>query len=130
MAQLGRPAVDVDPSHQRTVVLEHLANPAGAIFVADGNGKLAGCASFWIRPRLNWTTPEAWVPDLVVLPAYRRRGFARALLDACVTEARHRGCHTLKLESGDDRQEAHALYAANGFERFGGAYRFALSASN
>jgi ribosomal protein S18 acetylase RimI-like enzyme len=51
---------------------------------------------------------------------------ARALLDACVAEARRRGCHALKLESGNERTSAHALYVAYGFERFAGAYRLDL----
>jgi len=130
MAELGRPVVAADPQAQRAVVLAHLAHPDGAIFVVEGDGELAGSASFWIRPRLNWTTPEAWVPDLFVRPAYRRRGIARALLDACAAEARRRGCHALKLESGHDRVEAHALYERYGLERFGGAYRFTLPRSS
>lgn len=126
---LGRPPVAADPEPQRAGVLAHLAHPDGAIFVVDGDGELAGCASLWIRPRLNWTSPEAWLPDLYVRPAYRRRGIARALLDACVDEARRRGCHELRLESGEGRTEAHALYGAYGFERFAAAYKLSLRSS-
>jgi GNAT superfamily N-acetyltransferase len=126
MAELGRPAVADDPEAQRRVVLEHLAHPDGLILVAGGDGELAGAASLWFRPRLNWATPEAWLPDLVVRPAYRRRGIATALLDACVAEARARGCHALKLESGHDRSDAHPLYERYGFEAFGSAYRLGL----
>lgn len=126
IAELGRPAVAADPTAQREVVLAHLGHPDGMIAVADGDGELAGCASLWIRPRLNWATCEAWLPDLVVRPRYRRQGIARALIRACVDEARARGCHVLKLESGHDRCEAHALYEADGFEAFGNAYRLKL----
>ncbi len=126
MAELGRPAVADDPAVQREIVLAHLAHPDGMVLVVDGDGELAGAASLWIRPRLNWVTPEAWLPDLVVRPAYRRRGIATALLDACVAEARSRGCHALKLESGHDRADAHPLYERYGFDAFGNAYRLRL----
>jgi ribosomal protein S18 acetylase RimI-like enzyme len=126
MAELGRPAVADDPAAQREVVLAHIAHPDGLIVVAQGDGELVGAASLWFRPRLNWVTPEAWLPDLVVRPADRRRGIATALLDACVAEARARGCHALKLESGHDRADAHPLYVRYGFEAFGYAYRLKL----
>jgi GNAT superfamily N-acetyltransferase len=129
MAGLGRPAILADPTGQRKVFLAHIRHPDGCVFVAEGHGELAGCASLWIRPRLNWKTPEAWLPDLFVRLTYRRQGVARALIDACAEEARRRGCHALKLESGNERAEAHELYAAYDFERFGGAYRLNLRAS-
>jgi GNAT superfamily N-acetyltransferase len=128
LAELGRPPVAEDPAAQRAVVLAHLAHPDGTIVVAEENGAFAGCASLWIRPRLNWATPEAWVPDLYVRPAFRRRGVASALVAACAEEARRRGCHALKLESGHDRTDAHPLYAALGLEDFGRAYRLDLRA--
>jgi ribosomal protein S18 acetylase RimI-like enzyme len=78
------------------------------------------------RPRLDWTTLEAWIPDLYVDPGFRRRGAARALLDACVEEARERKCHRLVLESGHERTEAHQLYEAYGFVHSGRAYGLVL----
>ena len=126
MAGLGRPAVDADPSAQREVFLAHLAADACAIFLAEDEGARVGVASLWSRPRLNWTRPEAWVPDLYVDPAYRRRGHARALLDACAEEGRARGCHRLTLESGHDRAEAHRLYETYGFVHHGRFYGLRL----
>ncbi|MBD0348124.1 MAG: GNAT family N-acetyltransferase [Thermoleophilia bacterium] len=126
LAGLGRPAVADDPLSQREVFAHHLTDPASAIYVAEENGQLAGVASLWFRPRLNWTTREAWVPDLYVDPAHRRRGHARALLDACVAAARDRGCHRLVLESGHDRTEAHGLYEGYGFVHGGRAYGLPL----
>ena len=126
LAGLGRPAVADDPSGQREVFLDHLASDDAIVLVADVDGEPAGVASLWIRPRLNWGSPEAWIPDLYVDPAHRRRGLARALLDACVVAARARGCHEVKLESGRQRAEAHRLYAAYGFAHTGRAYRLKL----
>jgi [ribosomal protein S18]-alanine N-acetyltransferase len=126
MELLTRPPVASDPGPQRDVFLQHLAADDACVFVAEEDGEIAGAASLWIRPRLNWTTPEGWIPDLFVDPRFRRRGAARALLDACATEGRRRGCHRLILESGHHRAEAHRLYESYGFDHFGRAYNFTL----
>jgi ribosomal protein S18 acetylase RimI-like enzyme len=126
MEGLTRPDVAADPQPQRDVFLAHLEHPDAAVFVAELDGSVAGAASLWIQSRLNWTTPQAWVPDLYVDPRFRRQGAARALLDACVREARRRGCHVLVLESGHNRAEAHTLYESYGFEHFARAYALRL----
>ena len=127
LAGLGRPAVAEDPSDQRAVFAEHLADPDARVFVAEDEGRAVGVASLWIRARLNWVTPEAWLPDLYVDPAARRRGHARALLDACAAEARAHGCHRLILESGHQRAEAHRLYESFGFEHYARSYQLLLA---
>jgi GNAT superfamily N-acetyltransferase len=120
---LGRPAVAEDPSGQRAVFVDHLDYDDATVFVAEQDGVVAGMASLWLRPRLNWTTLEAWVPDLFVTPAYRRLGIGRALLQACAAEARRRGCHRLSLDSEEhDRLEAHLLFETLGFVHAGSRY--------
>jgi ribosomal protein S18 acetylase RimI-like enzyme len=126
MEGLTRPAVADDPGPQRDVFLAHLEHNDAQVFVAELDGEIAGAASLWIQPRLNWTTPQAWIPDLYVGPAFRRRGAARKLLDACADEARRRGCHALVLESGHHRAEAHRLYESYGFEHHARAYALRL----
>jgi ribosomal protein S18 acetylase RimI-like enzyme len=126
MEGLTRPAVADDPAPQREVFLAHLDREDAAIFVAEAGGELVGAVSLWIQPRLNWTTPQGWIPDLYVDPAFRRRGAARALLDACAELCRERGCHVLVLESGHHRAEAHRLYESYGFEHYARAYALKL----
>jgi len=126
MAGLGRPEVESDSAAQEDVFLAHLAHPDAMVFVAEVEGAVAGAVSLWFRPRLNWRSVEAWIPDLYVHPAYRRRGAARALLDACAAAARERGCHRLSLESGHERLEAHQLYEAFGFTNAGRFYALNL----
>ena len=126
MEGLTRPAIADDPGPQREVFLAHLTHEDAQVFVAELDGEVAGAVSLWIQPRLNWTTPQAWIPDLYVDPGFRRRGAARALLDACVEGARRRGCHVLVLESGHHRAEAHQLYEAYGFEHHARAYKLEL----
>ena len=112
---LGRPEVAEDPSAQRTVFVDHLGYDDATVFVAEEAGAVVGIASLWLRPRLNWATLEAWVPDLFVDPAYRRLGVGRALLEACAAEAPRRGCHRLGDDSAQDGTEARLLYEALGF---------------
>jgi ribosomal protein S18 acetylase RimI-like enzyme len=126
MEGLTRPAVADDPQPQRDVFFAHLGHAEVEVFVVELDGQVAGAASFWVRPRLNWTTPQAWIPDLFVDPSFRRRGAARALLDACAAEARRRGCHRLVLESGHHRAEAHQLYESYGFQHYARAYSLEL----
>jgi ribosomal protein S18 acetylase RimI-like enzyme len=126
MEGLTRPAVADDPGPQRDVFLAHLSHADALVYVADVEGEIAGAVSLWFQPRLNWTTTQAWIPDLYVDPDFRRRGAARALLDACVEEARRRGCHRLVLESGHHRAEAHHLYEQYGFRNYARAYALEL----
>jgi GNAT superfamily N-acetyltransferase len=127
MAGLGRPEVADDPRAQADIFRAHLAHPDAEVFLAEVDGAIAGAASLWFRPRLNWTTLEAWVPDLYVDPAFRRRGAARELLDACIEAARERGCHSLVLASGHHRAEAHQLYENYGFKHTGRVYGLMLT---
>ena len=128
LAHLGRPPVADDPDPQRQVFLDHLAFDDAAVFVVEDEGDVVGMASLWIRPRLSWTAPEAWLADLYVDPARRRRGAARGLVDACVREARRRGCRRLLLESALHRDDAHAFYEACGFTYAARRYELQLQA--
>jgi GNAT superfamily N-acetyltransferase len=57
-----------------------------------------------------------YVDDLSTLPAARRRGHGRALLDWLAEEAERLGCEQLHLDSGVglDRADAHRLYMNSG----------------
>jgi GNAT superfamily N-acetyltransferase len=52
---------------------------------------------------------------MYVVPAARRRGIARALLDHLEGEARELGATRLRLETGLHQPEAIALYASSGY---------------
>lgn len=62
---------------------------------------------------------EAEILTLAVEPAARRRGLARALVEAAAGAARMAGAQTLFLEVAHDNQPALALYEAAGFARAG-----------
>lgn len=62
---------------------------------------------------------EAEILSLGVVPAARRLGLGRALLDALVARTRAQGAGTLFLEVAADNPGAIGLYAAAGFRRVG-----------
>ncbi|WP_340116456.1 GNAT family N-acetyltransferase [Pelagibius sp. 7325] len=62
---------------------------------------------------------EAELLTVGVLPSCRRRGHARRLLQAAVTESAQRGAHRMQLEVVESNARAQALYRAAGFAPFG-----------
>jgi ribosomal protein S18 acetylase RimI-like enzyme len=68
-----------------------------------------GFSTFRARPLLN-------IHDLAVLPAYRRKGVAHALLQAAEDHARSLGCCRLTLEVLEQNSGAQALYRRFGFD--------------
>src|SRR4051794_90970 len=100
LAELGRPAVTPDSEAAvREVFDADLADDNADHLVATDDGTVVGFCSLHYRRRLNQTTPEAWVPDLIVAESTRSTGIGAALLGEAVRRARERGCHQLALES-------------------------------
>jgi GNAT superfamily N-acetyltransferase len=88
--------------------------PEGYRLVAafeHGEEDAVAVAGFRIGHNLAWGH-HLYVDDLSTLPAARRRGHARALLEWLLAEARRNGCDQLHLDSGVglDRADAHRLY--------------------
>ena len=72
-------------------------------------GKVVGYVIYWLLPR------EIDVHNLAVHPTYRRRGIGKALLQAVIGEARHRGLTRVTLEVRKSNEAAQKLYQAAGF---------------
>lgn len=94
----------------------YLGSVDAAPFLALADDVPAGLLLLSFRRRLNFATWEAWVPELVVAKAYRRRGIGRALLRVAVEEWRLRGAHRLSIDLGPDEDAGSALVATLGFE--------------
>ena len=109
---LGRPRVTDETRDDCLAVFEEQVVDANAhhIVAEDDDGVVVGFCSLHFRERLNHSTEEAWVPDLIVAEAARRRGIAAEILDEVERRARARECHAIQLESGYQRAEAHHLY--------------------
>jgi len=77
----------------------------------EGTPEAVAVAGFRVGHHLAWGR-FLYVDDLSTLPAARRRGHGRALLDWLAEEARRLDCEQLHLDSGvgPDRADAHRLY--------------------
>jgi GNAT superfamily N-acetyltransferase len=115
LTELGRPAPGgANLEAAREVFERHARSGQTASLVALRGATPVGVLVLEFRDRLNWTTPEAWIPDLLVTESEHGRGVGPALLRRAIELARQRGCHRLTLESGYQRQRAHRFYAREG----------------
>ncbi|HEX6459117.1 MAG TPA: GNAT family N-acetyltransferase [Thermoleophilaceae bacterium] len=125
LESLGRQEVtDATRDRCREIYAAQVSDPGADHLVAeDHEGAIVGFCSLHFRKRLNYTTPEAWVPDLIVSEKLRRSGIGKALLEHAEQRAIERGCWALSLESAHHRVEAHRFYGAFGMRDMGKAFR-------
>ena len=78
---------------------------------------------YWVGGRASPKPREnsLYIDALATDPAFRRRGAARALLDAAEREAREHGLPAVSLDTTLNNEGARALYAQAGFDEV--AYR-------
>lgn len=122
---LGRnPVTDETRDRCREVYASQVSDPTADHLVAeDDEGEVVGFCSLHFRNRLNHTTPQAWVPDLIVRESLRGTGVGKALLERAEQRAIERGCWEITLESAHHRQEAHRFYGAFGMRDAGKFFR-------
>ncbi len=93
----------------RASIEASLDDALGISLVVDDGGVVAG----FVLSRA--VLDEAEVLEIAVAPAHRRRGLARALLQALVQRLRDAGVVSLHLEVRRANEGARALYEAAGF---------------
>ncbi|MDT0465141.1 GNAT family N-acetyltransferase [Streptomyces gibsoniae] len=82
-----------------------------------GSGEAVGNA--WIGPdsrQASGTTSAAWLYDINVFPAFRRRGYGSAILSAAEELVAREGWTSLGLNVVGDNEAAIALYRRNGYD--------------
>ena len=85
-----------------------------AIFLcALEDESLIGCAA------LNNAAGQGFISKVMVAPAFRRQGIAKALLEQMCRVAKENGIYELTLEVRASNEAAIALYEALGFENLG-----------
>jgi GNAT superfamily N-acetyltransferase len=118
LAELGRPNVlgtsEEEPA--RLLFLDYLKRRDAVALVAVDGGRVIGFCDVEFRPRLNFTTTQAWIPDLIVAEGERSRGAGAALLNRAVELAAGRECWSITLESANWRTRAHAFYEREGWQ--------------
>jgi GNAT superfamily N-acetyltransferase len=124
LAELGRP--DVRGLHDED---EHMARYRSYLgrsdavgLVADLDGDVVGFVDVEFRQRLNFATPQAWVPDLIVAERARGSGVGAALMARAEELSRERGCWGMTLESATWRTDAHRFYQREGWRNTAHSY--------
>ena len=96
-----------------SALAESIEDPCARMMVALYDGVVCGYVCIML------TDENGYIPRVCVLPAYRRRGVATALMDAAEAAARVFGCTTITLEVRESNSAAIALYESLGFEPLG-----------
>ena len=107
-----RPHIGSESDFVRRV--DDVQRPDGYRIVArfvEGSEQAVAAAGFRVLHFLAWGD-ALYCDDLTTLPEHRGHGYAGALLDWMIEEARRLGCGEFHLDSGvaADRQDAHRLY--------------------
>lgn len=90
-------------------------HPTTHVFVAFQNETPVGIAVCFLGFSTFAAKPLMNIHDLSVLPAWRGKGFGKALLAAVEKKARELGCCKLTLEVLDINDQAKKTYQAAGF---------------
>jgi ribosomal protein S18 acetylase RimI-like enzyme len=118
--ELGRPKPqnDSDVNAFGKLVKTYLKDSDKTILVAELDGiKIVGMVSVMFLERLNQTTLEMYIPELIILEKYRNKGIGKKLINSCISLAQEKNCHRIRLESGNVRKESHQFYRHLGFEQ-------------
>jgi GNAT superfamily N-acetyltransferase len=85
------------------------------IFIEEG-GRAVAASGYRFTEHLHWGK-TIYIDDLSTLPVARNKGYAKALLDFIVSEAKKNNCAQVHLDSGTNpqRYDAHRLYLRYGF---------------
>ncbi|MBR5112608.1 MAG: ribosomal protein S18-alanine N-acetyltransferase [Clostridia bacterium] len=94
-------------------ILYHASNCNSHFLVAVIDDKTAGYIG------VIETAGEAYITNIAVLPSFRRRGIAKALLTAAVDGAKKRDCEFITLEVRESNSAAISLYEGAGFVKAG-----------
>ena len=108
--------------------LEAIADVEGradrtTIFIAIDGDRIVGSATLELFDRVEREDDPTLHPEeshirmLGVHPDARRRGVARALMDACFERARNEGKTFMSLHTTERMRDAQRMYEALGFER-------------
>ena len=99
----------------RRRLLELLEEPRARVLVVEGEGKVLGAASLWVKPDLAHGDVVVEVPMLVVSRDARRRGIGRLLVDEIRGIAADEAATLVELIATSDNGNARAFYRSLGF---------------
>lgn len=103
-----------------THIADHIATRSHfeTPFVAEVDSQVVGLACLRLCPTLCDPIPSAELTELIVHPAFRRRGVGRALITRIEDEARSHGATILVLMTAWRNTQAHAFYHSIGYRLY------------
>ena len=92
-----------------------IAEPVhGAVWLIECDGVPVGHIVLSLRFTMEFGGLSGYIDDLFVRPTHRRRGAARAGLEALFAECHRRGCRSIHVEVSSDNEAANVLYRRYG----------------
>lgn len=116
--KLGRPkpSENSDIVSFRNIVNNYISNSDKMIFVAKLNDvEIVGMVSIVFLPRLNHSTLEMYIPELIVHENFQNKCIGKTIIHHCINFAKEKNCHRIRLESGNQRKNSHEFYKNLGF---------------
>ncbi|MBL7924553.1 MAG: GNAT family N-acetyltransferase [Bacteroidia bacterium] len=109
-----------------TVIVGGMMQRGYHLLYAEDQGRAVAAIGYRFTEHLHWGK-AVYIDDLSTLPGFRKRGYARQLLDEVLRIARSAHCQEVHLDSGcgPNRYEAHRLYLGYGFNIT--SHHFAIS---
>lgn len=120
--ELGRPKPQKDSEIElfRKLVKQYTNDTDKKILIAELDGiEIIGMVSIVFLPRLNRISRELYIPELIVREKFQNQGIGKKLINSCISIAKEKKCHRIRLESGNQRKESHKFYKKLGFEQSG-----------
>lgn len=117
---LGRPKPQKKSDFDifRELVTKYVKDSDKTILIAElEDKKIVGMVSVIFLQRLNQITLEMYIPELIVLEKYQNQGIGKKLINLCISLAKEKKCHRIRLESGIQRIKSHKFYHHLGFEQ-------------
>ena len=102
-----------DPWSRDMVAAEFSGINPARYYVGEEDGCIVAYAGIWL------IAPEGYITNVAVLPEYRRKGAASAILRKMIEEANEEGVSDITLEVRVSNAAAIALYRSFGFEEAG-----------
>ena len=93
-----------------------LADPNYHILIGEEMGKIVSSVTFVIIKNLSrQMRPHALIENMVTLPDYRNKGYARLLLNKAVEIAKENNCYRIMFISGSKNESTIRFYLNSGF---------------
>ncbi len=112
LSELGYPA-DKDDVLMRLQRLN--SSPDDEVLVIETGGQVEGLSAVHVSSMLHLHQPVARLTTLVVAEGARGRSHGSRLIDAAALFAKAKGCSTLEVTTGLERNRARKFYEANAF---------------